>query len=120
MLDRRLVIGYIAKLAIFIRIRCGMKIEHKNRVFVSIALLIGVLSLSLSGLCCSRTESTVQAEDELSNTEQPFKVKEDVPKSGEKARVTFIELGSERCIPCIKMQVVMKEGVFQRCLKIKD
>lgn len=59
-----------------------------------------LLILLASTLVTGYTQNTTQAEKQKSATEQK--------KSAVKYKVTFIELGSVRCIPCQKMQGVMK------------
>ncbi len=56
-------------------------------------LLIGFVSLLLLGSC---TKAAVEPSAPSG-------------RGRSSAKVTFIELGSVKCIPCIKMQVVMRE-----------
>ena len=86
-----------------------MLIQIKYRPFVVIALLCALLALSAATMGCSEDNSTARAQVEDSNSAQSVTDKQDDPDPVGNARVTFIELGSERCIPCIKMQPVMKE-----------
>ncbi len=74
---------------------------------VVITLLILIFSTSL----CSPTSGEQANEPK---TEQKAKSEEDLIISGEqldfsKHKVTFIELGADRCIPCKAMQPVMRE-----------
>jgi thioredoxin 1 len=59
-----------------------------------------LMILMASTLITGSAQKTTQAEKQKSATEQK--------KSALKYKVTFIELGSVRCIPCQKMQGVMK------------
>jgi thioredoxin 1 len=59
-----------------------------------------LLILLASTLVTGYTQNAIQAEEQKSASEQK--------KSAVKYKVTFIELGSVRCIPCQKMQGVMK------------
>jgi len=80
--------------------------KSKNLLIVALGFLCVVL---MSTMGCSRVESSPQKQDAAPKTVQSQKVTQSDPESGKNVRVTFIELGSERCIPCIKMQAVMKE-----------
>jgi len=80
--------------------------KSKNLLIVALGLLCAVLTSTMG---CSRVESSPQKQDAAPKTDQSQKVTQSDPESGNNVRVTFIELGSERCIPCIKMQAVMKE-----------
>ena len=57
------------------------------------SLLIGFVSLLMLGSC---TKAAVEP------NEPPV-------RGNSSAKVTFVELGSVKCIPCIKMQIVMRE-----------
>ena len=46
------------------------------------------------------------SQKEMTNTQS--RISKDAKESGQKYKVTFIELGSVRCIPCQQMQSVMK------------
>ena len=70
-----------------------MKTKYLQQLSMSLILLA-------STLVTGYTQNTTQAEKQKSATEQK--------KSAVKYKVTFIELGSVRCIPCQKMQGVMK------------
>ena len=53
-------------------------------------------------------------------TKTPGQVLTDAKESGKKYKVTFIELGSVRCIPCQQMQPVMKsiEAKYGKDVKV--
>ena len=76
-----------------------------KRVFVTLLILIFSTSF------CSPTSGEQANEPK---TEQKTKSEENLIISGEqldfsKHKVTFIELGADRCIPCKAMQPVMRE-----------
>jgi thioredoxin 1 len=60
-------------------------------------LCIGLLAVALQGAC---------ANDESQKDSKTAKQEE---KKASSIKVTFIELGSVRCIPCQKMQPIMEE-----------
>jgi thioredoxin 1 len=60
-------------------------------------LVIGLLAVGLQGAC---------ANDESQKDSKTTKQEE---KKADSIKVTFIELGSVRCIPCKKMQPIMEE-----------
>lgn len=64
---------------------------------IAILICVSLLALSLQG-ACNREQS--QKESKTENKEQ------NKPKN---IKVTFVELGSVRCIPCKKMQPIMEE-----------
>jgi len=59
-----------------------------------------IFLLSVFIISCSKTEKTSEQNNKLQNTAEN--------KSGENAKVTFVELGSVNCIPCRQMQPIMK------------
>jgi thioredoxin 1 len=62
-------------------------------------LIIGLLAVSLQGVCVN---------DENQKDSKKAKQEEEEKKTSS-IKVTFIELGSVRCIPCKKMQPIMEE-----------
>ena len=88
-----------------------MLIQRRHRPVVAIALLCAMLALGAATMSCSEDNSTVRTQVDAANVNSAQSVtgKRDDPDPVGNARVTFIELGSERCIPCIEMQKVMKE-----------
>jgi thioredoxin 1 len=60
-------------------------------------LVIGLLTVALQG-ACGNDES--QKDSKTANQEE---------KKASSIKVTFVELGSVRCIPCKKMQPIMEE-----------
>ena len=82
---------------------------------LSIVFILFVFSLIYIG--CEKREKNLAAEKNLPQTEkQNLKKESSSIKTNEKKlvkksdiRVTFIELGSVKCIPCKMMQPIMKE-----------
>jgi len=70
-----------------------MKTKYLQQLAIVLLLLANVLSTGYS-------QNTTHEEKQNSGLEQQ--------KNAVKYKVTFIELGSVRCIPCQKMQPVMK------------
>ena len=66
-----------------------------------------VLFASLAG-CCGKS-SEISSPVKSSETTESETIEQTKPKQPGGPKVTFIELGSVRCIPCIAMQEVMKE-----------
>ena len=88
-----------------------MVIQRKRRPVVAIALLCALLALSAATMGCSGDNSTsrTQVEAANANSAQAVTEKQDDPEPVVDAHVTFVELGSDKCIPCIKMRPVMQE-----------
>jgi thioredoxin 1 len=62
-------------------------------------VIVAALAIALFiGIACSKAEKKTSA-----GTDKPSNTKDGAPL------VTFVELGSVRCIPCKKMQPIMKE-----------
>jgi len=76
----------------------------RRRIVVAAALLIALLS----GIACSQEGKKAAAEKN-----QPSEKKTDAPL------VTFLEIGSVRCIPCKKMQPIIKEIEEEYAGKVK-
>jgi thioredoxin 1 len=68
-----------------------------------------LLTLIVATMGCSEDESNAQAQGKAPGSAQSVTGKQDDPGPVGNARVSFIELGSERCIPCIRMQAVMQQ-----------
>jgi thioredoxin 1 len=68
---------------------------------VAIAILVSVLLLGAATPGCSEEGSSTGAQAVTGERD------DHEPAAG--ALVTFVELGSDRCIPCIKMRSVMQE-----------
>ena len=68
---------------------------------LSIALFIGV--------ACSHEEKKTPAGKEARAVGDTAQTSSQSEKQGVRPLVTFVELGSVRCIPCKKMQPIMKE-----------
>ena len=64
-----------------------------HRLFVVLILLSGILTTS-NAICAAQEKNPKNATNQI--------------KEATKFKVTFIELGSVRCIPCKQMQAVMK------------
>ena len=88
-----------------------MVIQRKHRPVVAISLLCALLALSTATMGCSEDSSTSRAQVEAANANSAQAVtgKRDHPEPVANTRVTFVELGSDKCIPCIKMRPVMQE-----------
>lgn len=75
----------------------------KTKIFPTLSILLVLFfAISLNG--CSQNSSEAKIDEQKSSQQ---------PEIGQKQsdinyKVTFIELGSVRCIPCQKMQSVMK------------
>lgn len=78
-----------------------MRMRIVIAALLSIALFIGV--------ACSREENKTPAGKEARSTGDTAQASNKSEKQGAKPLVTFVELGSVRCIPCKKMQPIMKE-----------
>lgn len=76
-----------------------MKIKKIQQV---LTLLIFMAALTSAG--CGQNSKTEKNTEEK-NAQQPKNVQ---TQAGAKYKVTFIELGSVRCIPCQHMQPIMK------------
>ncbi|MBK8982084.1 MAG: thioredoxin family protein [Ignavibacteria bacterium] len=72
------------------------KINSKKKIIISSLIVILIIFISVFSLRNTETQSKT-------NSEKPA-----VTNSEIKYKVTFIELGSVRCIPCQKMQPVIK------------
>ena len=83
--------------------------RRKRWPVIATALLCALLALSAVIIGCSKDNSTAGSRRQAVNSARSVAGKRDGPDPVVNARVTFIELGSERCIPCIKMQAVMQE-----------
>jgi thioredoxin 1 len=80
-----------------------MKTKYTQRFSRVLILLAGILITS----CAQKTTKNKQENNMANNNEENVVVKsESIVASQHK--VTFIELGSVRCIPCQQMQSVMK------------
>jgi thioredoxin 1 len=66
-------------------------------------LFVSILLFSCDGKTTSKKETAT-----VKNMVSKVEVKASVISETNKAKVTFIELGSVRCIPCQKMQKVIK------------
>lgn len=64
---------------------------------IALLLCVGLLTAALNGVC---------ANDDTKTGSDTAKKEGDKPAA---VKVTFIELGSVRCIPCKKMQPIMEE-----------
>ncbi len=70
---------------------------------------IAMLILLFSILGCSKGEKEGHQEEQLDSKTEVSTQDLTQPNSEELAKVTFIELGSVKCIPCKMMQPIMKE-----------
>ncbi|MBN1837836.1 MAG: thioredoxin family protein [Spirochaetales bacterium] len=81
--------------------------DRNHTGVVTAVLLVAVLVLSLAAAGCWRGGSAAEAQVDPSTSTRALKVND--AGSADSPLVTFVELGSERCIPCVKMQEVMKQ-----------
>jgi thioredoxin 1 len=84
-------------------------IERKYRPAFVTALLCAMLVLSFAAVGCSKGDSNDRMQVDVSSSSQTLKGTSDDPAPGAFPLVTFVELGSDRCIPCIKMREIMNE-----------
>lgn len=71
-------------------------INSKKKIIISSLVVLVIISIGVFSLRNSETQSKI-------NSDKPS-----VTNSETKYKATFIELGSVRCIPCQKMQPVIK------------
>ncbi len=72
--------------------------------------IAAVLSIALFiGVACSHEENKTPAGKEARAVGDTVQASDKSEKQSAKPLVTFVELGSVRCIPCKKMQPIMKE-----------
>ena len=76
-----------------------VRLSHPS-IFV---LMVGLLGFAL--LTCSSGQTSAQQEEAKGNVLITTRLDLDFSKH----KVTFIELGADRCIPCKAMQPIMKE-----------
>jgi len=76
----------------------------KNRSYYVAAAFILILAFAI--LCSISDEKSIAAIKVKGNVAKTEAVKK---PAKQKARITFLEIGSEKCIPCRMMQPVMKE-----------
>lgn len=73
-------------------------------------VIAAVLSIALFiGVACSHEEKKTPAGREARAVGDTVQASDKSERQGAKPLVTFVELGSVRCIPCKKMQPIMKE-----------
>ena len=84
-----------------------MKKSTQITGFLAGTLMI-VMLISCINPAKNNNSSQNKPESSLSVVNQSQKVDQDTSKPDRAYKVTFIELGSVRCIPCKKMQPVMK------------
>lgn len=66
-------------------------------------LLVSIVLFSCEGKVIQKKDAT-----NINNIPAKIQVKTDLSSETNNAKVTFIELGSVKCIPCKKMQIVIK------------
>ena len=71
-------------------------INSKKKIIISSLVVLVIISIGVFSLRNSETQSKINSD------------KHSVTNSETKYKATFIELGSVRCIPCQKMQPVIK------------
>ncbi len=82
----------------------------RKRIAIAVVLTIALIS----GIACSQEKDKTPAGKEKStNKEKLTGKKESAPL------VTFVEIGSVKCIPCKKMQPIMKEIEEEYAGKVK-
>jgi len=86
--------------------------ERRMRKRIAIAVVLTIALIS--GIACSQEKDKTPAGKEKStNKEKLTGKKESAPL------VTFVEIGSVKCIPCKKMQPIMKEIEEEYAGKVK-
>lgn len=76
----------------------------------TVSRVIVLLTLLILAADCSKTEPENQTlQEETINKSRESSNSDDTSLFPLEHKVTFIELGSVNCIPCIKMQPIMKE-----------
>ena len=90
-----------------------MKTVKGNKIKAALTLMVFIMILAVTS--CSQNTSR---NDKTKSTGQDLK---ETNVSGQKYKVTFIELGSVRCIPCRQMQPVMKsiEAKYGKDVKVE-
>jgi thioredoxin 1 len=79
-----------------------------------------VLSIALFiGVACSHEEKKTPAGKNARAVGDTAQASSKTEKQGVKPLVTFVEIGSVRCIPCKKMQPIMKEIEQEYAGKVK-
>ena len=87
----------------------SLKGEKMHRKRTNNIYLIATVILLFSVLGCSKGEKEAHQEEQPDSKTEVSTQDLTQPKSKEFAAVTFIELGSIKCIPCKMMQPIMKE-----------
>jgi thioredoxin 1 len=73
-------------------------------------VIAAVLSIALlTGVACSHEEKKTPAGNEARAVGDTAQASSTLERKVARPLVTFVELGSVRCIPCKKMQPIMKE-----------
>ncbi len=81
----------------------------RKRIVIAAVLTVALMS----GIACSQEKDKAAAKEKSAGTEASADKKESAPL------VTFVEIGSVRCIPCKKMQPIMKEIEEEYAGKVK-
>lgn len=81
----------------------------RKRIVIAAVLTIALMS----GIACSQEKDKAAAKEKSTGTETSAEKKEREPL------VTFVEIGSVKCIPCKKMQPIMKEIEEEYAGKVK-
>jgi len=71
--------------------------------------LVGLMVLFAAAIGCSEDRAGGRSEVEVGSSAPGGQPAKGDPGAGTSPRVTFVELGSDRCIPCIQMREVMEE-----------
>ena len=74
-----------------------------------VGLMVGLLVLCTAAIGCSEGSSGGRSEVEGASSAPGGQPAKGDPGGATSPRVTFVELGSDRCIPCIQMREVMKQ-----------
>lgn len=86
----------------------SIKVTKNKKIFLLVNLLIFVIIMGCRGKIESESNPT-NPKNRRNAIEEPKDLSERPQNDKTKYKVTFIELGSVNCIPCKKMQPVMRE-----------
>jgi len=97
------------------------KPSFHNQLFLLLLLTTLLMSLVISQACRSQSEEqeTSVPATQTSGGESSVLVTSDLNLDFSKHKVTFIELGADRCIPCRAMQPIMGEIAREYAGKIQ-
>jgi len=87
----------------------------RKRIVIAAALIIALIS----AIACSQQKDKAPAEKKTQAAGDAARSADKPGKQNGKPIVTFVEIGSVKCIPCKKMQPIMKEIEQEYAGKVK-